>query len=186
MKDSIASSSQATDIFALEPLNNSEPTTEQDIDAPLRNKRQRIEKSFGNDFIVYLVDDLPKTLSETYASLDARYCKEAIQNEMNSILTNGTWEICDCPVGCKSVECKWIFKKKLKPDSTIDKYKARLVYNGSTQKEGENFFDSYSLVTRLTTTCVLVELAASHGLLIHQMDVKTTFLNGELDEEIYM
>jgi hypothetical protein len=76
--------------------------------------------------------------------------------------------------------------KKIKPVGTIDKYKARLVAKGFTQKEGEDFFDTYSLVTRLTTIRVLVALAASHGLLIHQMDVKTTFLNGELDEKIYM
>jgi hypothetical protein len=132
------------------------------------------------------VDDLPKTLSEAYASLDAQYWKEAVQNEMDSILTNGTWETCDCPVGCKPVGCKWIFKKKLKPDGTINKYKPKLVAKGFTQKEGEDFFDTYSPITRLTTIRVLVALAASHGLLIHQMDVKTTFLNGELDEEIYM
>jgi hypothetical protein len=140
VKDSVASSSQPTYISASEPSNNSEPTndieqvTEQDIDAPRRSKRQRIETFFGDDFIIYLVDDLPKTLSKAFASLDAQYCKEAVQNEMNSILTNGTWEICDCPVGCKPVGCKWIFKKKLKPDGTIDKYKARLVAKGFTQK----------------------------------------------------
>jgi hypothetical protein len=54
------------------------------------------------------------------------------------------------------------------------------------KKKVKTFFDSYSPVTRLTTTCVVVELAASHGLLIHQMDVKTIFLNRELDDEIYM
>jgi hypothetical protein len=59
---------------------------------------------------------------------------------MDSILTNGTWEICDCPVGCKPVSCKWIFKKKLKSDGTIDKYKARLMAKGFTQKEDEDFF----------------------------------------------
>jgi hypothetical protein len=79
MKDSATSSSQPTYISAPEPSNNSKPTigieqvTEHDIDAPRRSKRQRIEKSFGDDFIVYLVDDLPKILSEAYASLDARY-----------------------------------------------------------------------------------------------------------------
>jgi hypothetical protein len=87
---------------------------------------------------------------------------------------------------CKAVGCKCIFKKKLKPDGTIDKYKARLVAKWFTQKEGEDFFDTYSPVTRLTIISVLVVLAASHGLLIHQMDVKTAFLNGELYEEIYM
>ena len=57
---------------------------------------------------------------------------------------------------------------------------------GYTQKEGEDFFDTYSPVARLTTIRVLLSLAASHGLLIHQMDVKTVFLNGDLEEEIYM
>jgi hypothetical protein len=84
------------------------------------------------------------------------------------------------------VGCKWIFKKKLKPDDTVDKYKARLVVKGFTQKKGEEYFDTYSPVARLITICLLIELAASHDLLIHEMDVKTTFLNGELDEEIYM
>ena len=57
---------------------------------------------------------------------------------------------------------------------------------GYTQKEGEDFFDTYSPVARLTTIRVLLSLAASYGLLVHQMDVKTAFLNGELEEEIYM
>jgi hypothetical protein len=78
-----------------------------------------------------------------------------------------------------------LFKKKLKPDGTIEKYKVRLVAKGYTQKE-EDFFDTYSPVARMTTIRVLLSLAASYGLLVHQMDVKSTFLNGELDEEIYM
>jgi hypothetical protein len=79
-----------------------------------------------------------------------------------------------------------VFKKKLRPDGTIDKYKARLVAKGYTQMEGEDFFDTYSPVAIMTTTRVLLSLTASYGLIVHQMDVKTTFLNGELDEEIYM
>jgi hypothetical protein len=84
------------------------------------------------------------------------------------------------------VGCKWVFKKKLRPYGTIDKYKVRLVAKGYTQKEDEDFFDTYSHVARLTTIRVLLSLAASYGLLVHQMDVKTIFLNGELEEEIYM
>jgi hypothetical protein len=79
-----------------------------------------------------------------------------------------------------------VFKKNLRLDGTIEKYNARLVANGYTQKEGEDFFATYSPVARLTTIRVLLSLAASHGLLVHQMDVKMAFLNGELDEEIYM
>jgi hypothetical protein len=79
-----------------------------------------------------------------------------------------------------------VFKKKLRPDDTNERYKARLVIKGYSQNEDEDFFDTYSHVARLTTIRVLLSLAASHGLLVHQMDIKTTFLNGELDEEIYI
>jgi uncharacterized beta-barrel protein YwiB (DUF1934 family) len=94
--------------------------------------------------------------------------------------------VVDRPYGCKPVGCKWVFKKKLRPNGTIKKYEARLVAKGYTQKEGEDYFDTYSLVAQLTTIRVLLSLAASHSLLIHQMDVKMAFLNGELEEEIYM
>jgi hypothetical protein len=87
---------------------------------------------------------------------------------------------------CQLMGCKSVFQKKLRLDDTIDKYKARIVAKGYTQKEGEDFFDTYPLVARLTIIRILVSLVASHGLLIHQMGVKTIFLNGELEEEIYM
>jgi hypothetical protein len=132
------------------------------------------------------VDDTPKTITEAFASPDADDWKEAVGSEMESILSNETSELVDRPYGCEPMGCKWVFKKKLRPDDTIDKYKARLVSKGYTQKEGEDFFDTYSLVARLNTIHVLLSLAASHGLLIHQIDIKKTFLNGELEEEIYM
>ena len=79
-----------------------------------------------------------------------------------------------------------IFKKKMRPDGTIEKYKARLVAKGYTQKEGEDFFDAFPPVARTATIRVLLVLAASYGLLVHQIDVKTTFLYGELEEKIFM
>jgi hypothetical protein len=79
------------------------------------------------------------------------------------------------------VGCKWVFKKKLRPDVTIEKYKARLVAKSYTQKEGEDYFDTYSPVARLTIIRMLLSMAASYGLLVHQMDVKITFLNRELE-----
>jgi hypothetical protein len=164
-----------------------EPVHEEiDSEAPRRSKRPRTTKSFGDDFIVYLMDDTPKTIVEAFASLDADDWKEAVRSEMDSILSNGTWELVDRPYGCKPVGCKWVLKKKLRPDGTIVKYKAGLVAKGYTQKVGKDFFDTYSPVATLTTIHVLLSLAASHGLLIHQMDVKTTFLNREMEEEIYM
>ena len=135
---------------------------------------------------MYLVDNTPTSIAEAYASSDADDWKEAVQIEMDSILFNGTWELTERPYACKPVGCKWILKKKFKPDGTIDKYKAWLVAKAYTQKEGKDFFDTYSPIARLTTIRALIFLAASYGLIIHQMDVKTPFLNRELDEEIYM
>ena len=92
----------------------------------------------------------------------------------------------DLPPGNKPLGSKWIFERKMKPDGTIDKYKARLVVKGYRQKEGLDLFDTYSPVTRITSIRMLIALVAVHDFKIHQMDVKTTFLNGELEEEIYM
>ncbi|GKA43538.1 auxin efflux carrier component 2 [Tanacetum coccineum] len=116
----------------------------------------------------------------------APYWKEAIQSEIDSIVHNNTWKLVDLPSGHKPIGHKWIFKKKLRPDGTIEKYKARLVAKGYHQKKGQDFFDTYSPVTRITSIRTLIAIAAIHNLIIHQMDVKTAFLNGELDEEIYM
>jgi hypothetical protein len=100
-----------------------------------KSKRQRTVKSFGDDFIMYIVDDTPRTIEETYLSLDADYWKEAIKSEMDSIMSNGTWEVVSRPYGCKPIGCKWVFKKKLRPDGTIEKYKVRLIAKGYNQKK---------------------------------------------------
>jgi hypothetical protein len=71
------------------------------------------------------VDDTPTSIIEAYASPDADDWKEAVRSEMDSIPSNGTWELSELPFGCKPIGCKWVFKKKLRLDGTIDKYKAR-------------------------------------------------------------
>ncbi|KAK4381706.1 Retrovirus-related Pol polyprotein from transposon TNT 1-94 [Sesamum angolense] len=101
-------------------------------------------------------------------------------------MTNHTWDLEDLPVGSKPIKCKWIFKKKIKPDGSIDKFKARLVVVGYTQRKGIDYFDTYSPVTKIATIRALIALSAINDLMIHQMDVKTAFLNGDLEEEIYM
>ena len=111
--------------------------------------------------ICILIDDTPTSIAEAFASPDADDWKEAIHSEMDSILSNGTWELSELPFSCKPMGYKWVFKKKLKPDGTIDKYKARLVAKGYTQKKGEDFFDTYLPVARMTTIQVLLSLATS-------------------------
>jgi hypothetical protein len=100
---------------------------DQTPDLELRSKRQRTEKSLGDDYIIYLVDEEPRSLTEAYTSPDAEYWREAVRSEMDSIISNETWEITDLPAGCKPVGYKWIFRRKRRPDGTIEKYKARLV-----------------------------------------------------------
>ncbi|GKB29252.1 calcineurin B-like protein 4 [Tanacetum coccineum] len=81
---------------------------------------------------------------------------------------------------------KWIFKKKIKADGTIDKYKARLVIKEFRQRKGLDYLDTYSPVTRITLIKMVLATAALRNLEVHQMNVKPTFLNGDLEEEIYM
>jgi predicted component of type VI protein secretion system len=73
---------------------------------------------------VYLVDDTPTSITDAYASLDADDWKKVVRSEMDSILSNRTWELSELPFGCKPIGYKWVFKKKLRPNGTIDKYKA--------------------------------------------------------------
>ena len=74
----------------------------------------------------------------------------------------------------------------MKPDGSIDKYKAKLVVKGYRQTEGVDYFDTYSPVTRITSIRMLIAIAALYNLEMHQMDVQTAFLNGDLNEKIYM
>ncbi|GKA15095.1 zinc finger, CCHC-type containing protein [Tanacetum coccineum] len=82
--------------------------------------------------------------------------------------------------------CKWIFKRKMKVDGTIDKIKARLEIQDFKQNEGIDYFDTYAPVACITTIRLLLALTDIQNLVIHQIDVKTTFLNGDLDEKVYM
>nr|GEV23027.1 zinc finger, CCHC-type [Tanacetum cinerariifolium] len=125
----------------------------------------------------------PRTYNEAMQSRDAAFWKEAIKDE---IMKNNTWVLSDLPPGCKLLGCKWIFKRKMKVDGTIDKFKARLVIQRFRKKEGIDYFDTYAPITRITTIRLMLALVAIHNLVIYQMDVKTAFLNGDLDEEVYM
>ena len=140
----------------------------------VEGSRNEIQRRY--EYCFNLEED-PKTYSEAMASRDVAFWKEAINDEMDSIMQNNTWKLSDLPHGCKALGCKWLFKRKTKPDGSIDKFKARLVIQGFRQKEGVDFFDTYAPVARISTIRLLIALAAIHNLVIHHMDVKTAFLN---------
>ncbi|GJS17924.1 zinc finger, CCHC-type containing protein [Tanacetum coccineum] len=113
-------------------------------------------------------------------SHDSSFWKEAVNDEMDSIIGNNTLILVNLPPGSKAIKSKWIFKRKLKVDGSIEKFKARLVAKGFTQREGLDYFDTYAPVARTTTIRILIALAFINKLIIHQMDVKTAFLNDDM------
>ncbi|GKA89968.1 zinc finger, CCHC-type containing protein [Tanacetum coccineum] len=122
-------------------------------------------------------EDDPKTFDEVMKSQDVAFWKEEINDEMDSIMGNNTWVLADLPPGCKPLGCKWIFKRKLKVDGNVEKFKARMVIQGFKQKSWIDYFDIYAPVARISIIRLLIAMASIHSLIIHQMDVKTTFLN---------
>ena len=144
------------------------------------------EKIMSKMTIILQVEDDPKTYKEAMSSRDSIFWKDAINEEIDSIMFNHTWELVDLPPGSKAIGCKWVFRKKYHTDGTLNTFKARLVAKGYRQKEGIDYFDTYAPVARITSIRSLFALASIHDLYVHKMDVKTTFLNGDLNEEIYM
>ena len=143
-----------------------------------RSKRARVE--------TYMLKGEPQTYKEAINSTDGLMRKEAIKSEIDFILHNHTWELVDLPPDCKPLSSKWVFKRKRKVDGSIDKYKAIFVIKGYKQIEGLDCFDTYSPVRKINSIRMVLAIAALRNLEVHQMDVKITFLNGDLDEEIYM
>ena len=120
------------------------------------------------------------------ASRDVVFWREAVNDEMDSILSNNTWVLVDLPPSSNTIGCKWVSRRKYRTDESIQTFKVRLVAKGYRQREGIDYFDTYAPVARITSICVLMALTSIYKLVVHQMNVKTTFLNGNLDEEVYM
>ena len=130
--------------------------------------------------------DEPTTMQEARSSDHAAEWKVATDSEYNSLIENKTWELVELPPGRKADGCKWVFKLKHAGDGTVERFKARLVAKGYAQKCGIDYDETFSPVVRFSSIRFLLAFAVQNDLLIHQMDVETAFLNGKLDEEIYM
>jgi hypothetical protein len=129
----------------------------------------------------------PATYTEAIASVDKEKWVGAMQEEMQSLEKNGTWDVVHLPKQKKAVRCKWIFKRKegLSPNEP-PRFKARLVAKGFSQIPGVDYNDVFSPVVKHSSIRAFFGIVAMHDLELEQLDVKTAFLHGELEEDIYM
>ena len=106
--------------------------------------------------------------------------------EYNSIMKNGVWEVVPRPEGKSAVTSKWLYKIKHVADGSIEKFKARFVACGFSQVKGVDYDETFAPVARFSSIRAVISDVAEMGWKIHQMDVKTAFLNGFLQEEVYL
>ena len=132
------------------------------------------------------LEDDPISVSQVKQSSNSEKWIEVTKEEMKSMKDNGVWDLVELPEGIKSIGCKWIFKTKRDSKGNIARYKARLVAKGFTQKEDIDYKEIFSPVSSNDSFRIIMTLVAHYDLELHQMDVKTVFLNGNIDETIYM
>jgi transposase InsO family protein len=114
------------------------------------------------------------------------FWKKAMDEELDQIEKNDTWELVPRPKNKNVIGTKWVFRNKLNEDGQVTRNKARLVCKGYAQVEGIDFEETFSPVARMEAICLLLAYACSKNIKMYQMDVKSSFLNGELEEEVYI
>ncbi|KAL0405649.1 UNVERIFIED_CONTAM: Retrovirus-related Pol polyprotein from transposon TNT 1-94 [Sesamum latifolium] len=169
---------------SLEEHNSQNPQMRRSKRGGIPRHRYVIE---GESFMCASVDiDEPATYEEAVTSPNANEWITAMKEEMSSMAKNNVWELVDLPAGRKTIGNKWVLKVKRNADGSIDKFKARLVAKGYTQREGIDYEETFSPVVRFASVRLILAIVVHLDLELFQMNVKTAFLNGELDEEIYM
>jgi hypothetical protein len=109
-----------------------------------------------------------------------------MQEELRSMSSNDVWDLVQIPDGTKRVGCKWIYKTKYDSKEKIKRFKARLVAKGFTQREGINYTKTFYPISKKDSFRIIMTLITYYDLELHQIDIKTTFLNSDLQESVYM
>ena len=128
----------------------------------------------------------PNTVKEVLSTPEKDRWLDAMENEMNSLEHNDVWDLVELPKGHSAVGSKWVFKTKTDANGHVERYKARLVAQGFSQKFGTDYDETFCPVVRLESVRALIAMSVQQGMKLHQVDVSTAFLNGELEEEVYM
>ena len=172
-------------------IKDDEPVSEDDEpvieDMPERPVRQRQPPDrYGEWVTLTRTSTEPTSVKEVMKSPNKEKWEDAMKDELKSLQKNDVWELVKLPNDRKTVGSKWVFKEKIGADGSIERYKARLVAQGYSQQRGLDYDETFSPVVRTESVRALIALAAKNNRILHQLDVTTAFLNGTLDEEIYM
>jgi hypothetical protein len=157
---------------------------------PRRSQRAR-RSAISNDYEVYVSEEIqmegdPASFEEAMRSAHSFKCLDAMEDEMRSMSVNKVWDLEEISKGVKTVGCKWVYKMKCDSNGNIERFKARLVAKGFTQKEGIDYTEIFSPISCMDSLRIIMALVAHYDLELHQMDVKTAFLDGDLLENVYM
>ena len=177
-----------------QPVEQHDPAPQENVDATLRRSTRVRKSAIPNDYVVYLqecdynvgAENDPETFSQAMSSEVSNLWYNAMKEEMDSMASNRVWDLVKLPDGVKAIGCKWVFKTKKDSQGNIERHKARLVAKGFTQREGIDYTETFSPVSKKDSLRVVMALVAHFDLDLQQMDVKTAFLNGNLEEEVYM
>lgn len=162
------------------------------LDPPQVNLRRSIRERqpstrYSPDEYVTLTDGgEPENFQEVFECEDKEKWFQAMEDEMKSLHDNHTFDVVKLPKGKKALKNRWIYRLKQEENSTSPRFKARLVVKGFGQRKGVDFDEIFSPIVRMTSIRTVLALAATLDLEVEQMDVKTAFLHGDLNEEIYM
>ena len=167
---------------------NSEPQI------PLRRSGRERRSAISNDYVVYTIenecdlsmDDDPISFKMAMESDNSEEWFDASKEEMKSMDDNHVWDLVELSDGFKTIGCKWVYKTKRDSNGKPERRKSRLVAKGFTQKDGIDYKETFSPVSKKDSLRIVLALVAHYDLELHQMDVKTAFLNGDLEEEVYM
>ncbi|CAK9800989.1 Copia protein [Anthophora plagiata] len=132
------------------------------------------------------INEIPNSYEEIQKNENKLKWEKAINDELDSLIINKTWTLVEKPKNRNIVDCKWIFTIKNNEHGNPSKYKARLVARDFSQKYLTDYNETFAPVVRIASFRFIIAFANQFNLLIHHMDVKTAFLNGELKEDIYM
>lgn len=191
--ETTSSGNENVDILQQDEVNIDEPENVE----PIPNQRCLRDRSSirmpqrYDDFVLAAADEVnklgePTSYKEALSSPDKDKWLDAMLSEISSLNENETWELVKLPKGRKALPSKWVYKIKMNPDGTVERYKARLVIKGFSQTPGVDYDKTFSPVARLNTIRALLATSVKQNLRLLQFDVTTAFLNGKVEEQIFM